>query len=261
MTQRESYLLGSGRHGKGKRGLAFQAWPRLRAWGESLHVLARAVVRPRQYALRPAMTEARRLARGALPLVTVDEVAADAKPTLVGGLASDEALPEGELVVLLRIVIAIQPRAVLEIGTAKGRTTMHLAVNTPRTTSITTLDLPEGHLQQFHSMNEVGSEFRDTEVAPRIRQVLVDSTTWDFQGLLGQVDLVFVDANHEANPVISDSLAALDCLRDGRGTILWHDYGTWPGVTDGLERLRRLHPAFAQLRSIESTSLAILRRP
>lgn len=57
--------------------------------------------------------------------------------------------------------------------------------------------------------------------------------------------------------MINDSHRALALLRSGRGTIVWHDYGVWTGVTDVLHYLSHHEAAFAGIRHIAETSLAV----
>jgi hypothetical protein len=70
--------------------------------------------------------------------------------------------------------------------------------------------------------------------------------------------VVFIDGSHSYDYVINDSRRALELLRDGRGLIIWHDYGVWPGVTRALNDLRRDDPMFANLRRVIDTSFGYL---
>jgi hypothetical protein len=60
---------------------------------------------------------------------------------------------------------------------------------------------------------------------------------------------------------MNDSQIALKLLRDGRGVILWHDYGRpqwWPGVIRALDELQKKSKPFENLVHIEGTSLVCL---
>jgi hypothetical protein len=92
----------------------------------------------------------------------------------------------------------------------------------------------------------------------RITQLYGDSGTFAFEPYYDSVDLVFVDASHAYEYVVNDSLHALRMLRGGRGTIVWHDYSRWDGVTGALNDLRERHKSFAGLEWIEGTTLALL---
>ena len=172
-----------------------------------------------------------------------------------------------ELVVLASIARKYKPRTIFEIGTFDGRTTINLAANSPDAT-VHTLDLPPGH----HTRLEVkpgddkyinkpasGARFRGTDCESRIVQHYGDSATFDFSPFEGQVDMVFVDGAHSYEYVKSDSQRALRLLRGGRGVILWHDYGTGE-VTEAIDDLRDTVAAFAGLRRVGDTALAILEK-
>ena len=67
---------------------------------------------------------------------------------------------------------------------------------------------------------------------------------------------MFVDGSHAYDYVRKDSETAVRLVAKG-GTVLWHDYGRWEGVSralDELEAQRRLG-----LRQIAGTSLVVWR--
>ncbi len=175
-----------------------------------------------------------------------------------------------ELTVLAAICAARQPATIFEIGTFDGRTTLNLAENSPPETRIYTLDLPAGEVDTtahalaagedaFVRKSASGARFVSSPYASRITQLYGDSARFDFSPYRGAIDLVFVDASHAYEYVLTDSRNALELLRPG-GIILWHDYGTgdWPGVNRALNELRRDDPRFARLQWIENTTLAVL---
>jgi predicted O-methyltransferase YrrM len=176
-----------------------------------------------------------------------------------------------ELVSLCLLARSISPRTILEIGTFDGRTTLNLAANSPGAT-VFTLDLPREELpsaeariapsdRKYVDKAVSGARFHGTDCESRIQQLYGDSATFDFTPYHGEVDLVFVDGAHSYEYVLSDSRNALRLLRSGSGVIVWHDYGTWDGVTRALDELRRHEPAFARLRRIHGTSLVYLHAP
>jgi len=175
-----------------------------------------------------------------------------------------------ELYVLASVVRHAQPRAILEIGTFHGRTTLNLAANAPPDCVTYTLDLPVAELErtahavepqerQFIEKPASGDLFQGTEEAARIRQIFGDSATFDFSPYARSIDVVFVDGSHSYEYVRNDSLRALEVIRPG-GVILWHDYGVlYPGCTRALNELRALGGPWSGLRRIRDTSLAYLR--
>lgn len=171
-----------------------------------------------------------------------------------------------ETVIINHLVADRKPRGMLEIGTFDGRTTLNLAANAPADAKIVTIDLPAQQLDstalvieegdKAHIDKDVsGARFLQRPEAKQITQVYGDSATFDFSPYHGQMDLVFVDGAHSYEYVLSDTKVALDLLRDGAGVILWHDYGSYPGVTRALNELQASGGIYAGLRHIEGTSL------
>ena len=155
-----------------------------------------------------------------------------------------------ELVILACLVRHLQPKRLVEIGTAEGRTTLNLALHTPPEAEIFTLDLPPTHLSPVASESgpnyrqlgipEPGCLFRDHPLSAKIRLILADSTQFDWSPFEGSVDFVFIDGAHDYESVRQDTENALRILRPG-GVILWHDYGVADGVTLCLnEQVKRL---------------------
>ena len=185
--------------------------------------------------------------------------------------AVDGNVSERELVAICRIVRSMSPLEIFELGTFDGRTTLNLAANAPADAKVYTLDLPQSsidssaapihaHEVRYADKSVSGARYRGSDVESRIMQLYGDSGTFDFASYYGEIDLVFVDASHTYEYVINDSLHAKRMLRGGRGTIVWHDYGRWDGVTRALNELRRLDPFCAGVTWIEGTTLAILRQ-
>lgn len=177
---------------------------------------------------------------------------------------------ERELVTICRLVRQASPEAVFEFGTFDGRTTLNLAANAPDA-RVHTIDLPQqtlnssaaplhAHETRYADKPFSGERFRSSDLASRITQLHGDSGSFDFSPLYDSIDFIFVDGSHTYEYVINDSLHAMRMLRGGRGTIVWHDYGRWDGVTRALNQLRSLDPAFSGLAHISGTTLAHLRR-
>jgi predicted O-methyltransferase YrrM len=202
---------------------------------------------------------------GQLRRVTIESVTGPSTPVVLPvARAGDGNVTELELIVLARLVGERRPRAALEIGTFDGRTTVALAANAGGG-QVTTLDLPphSGASLPIESRDVFwidkaasGTAFADTPWAANIRQVFGDSATYDFAA--ERFDFVFVDGSHSYEYALSDSRRARDLLRDGRGIIVWHDYGVeWEGVTRALDQLSA-DPAFHDLVALEGTTLAML---
>jgi hypothetical protein len=206
----------------------------------------------------------------ALPQVPWMEVLARRAIRLVETNKADGNVNLAELAVLAQAAAAIPAGTiVVEIGTFDGRTTLNLAVNAGAA-HVYTLDLPPEERaafalapgeRQYVDKPQPGARFRDAdpprrEAAGRITQLLGDSATFDWAPHAGRAGLVFVDGSHAYDYVRKDSETAMRLVAKG-GTVLWHDYGRWEGVSralDELEGQRRLG-----LRQIAGTSLVIWR--
>jgi hypothetical protein len=178
-----------------------------------------------------------------------------------------------ELGVLAALAADCEDRSsVLEIGTFDGRTTLNLALNAPPHCRIYTLDLPPGTKTRFalesgerHMVDKPAPGLRyekyravHSAAVGRIHQLLGDSAVFDFSPYEGSCSLVFVDGSHSYDYVVSDSRAAMRMAKPG-GSVLWHDYGVWGGVTRALEELDRREGW--GLRKISGTSLVWWLRP
>lgn len=184
---------------------------------------------------------------------------------------SDGNVATDELVVIVKLIKRYNPRTIFEIGTFNGRTALNMAANSSQDSKVYTLDLPREKLnstklpvtsgdKKFINKENIGSKFIGTDCEKKITQLLGDSASFDFSPYYNSIDFVVVDGSHSYEYVLSDSKIALKLLRDGKGIILWHDYGSpaWPGVSQGLNELFLLTKDFKGLQYIEGTSLVIL---
>lgn len=206
-----------------------------------------------------------------LPEVGLEEVVpAETDFRLLEAEERDGNVTLYELVAIAKVARAARPFVSFEIGTFNGRTTLNLAANAPDGAVVHTLDLPAEGLDaaglpleaadvKYVLKQRSGELFAGTPQEAMIRQHFGDSARFDFGPWRGAVDLVFVDGAHSYEYVMSDSARALELLRDGRGTILWHDYGAWEGVTRALNELRAKGGPWAGMKHIRGTTVAYLR--
>jgi predicted O-methyltransferase YrrM len=156
-----------------------------------------------------------------------------------------------DLISLCQLCHVLNPRTIFEIGTLRGYTALHLAMNSGPDCRIFTLDLPKNDLalkgdpskakakaeakdkvrlrttlmDDLHSQMKVGEYyFRGTPHADRIELLFGDSAVFDFSPHYGKIDLFFIDGAHSYDYVRSDTENALQCVRPG-GVIAWHDFG------------------------------------
>lgn len=178
-----------------------------------------------------------------------------------------------ELAILANAAAGCRPEDhIFEIGTFDGRTTLNLALNSPGPGKVFTLDLPPDQETKFdiasgerHFVDKPvsGQRYRDAkdrhmEEVGRIEQLYGDSATFDYSEYEGKCGLVFVDGSHAYDYAKADTDTAMRLVRPG-GTIIWHDYGVWKGVTDALEEIEEKE--HFGLRSISGTSLVHWRKP
>lgn len=170
---------------------------------------------------------------------------------------SDESPPFAhDLLSLVLLCRALQPRTIFEIGTFVGYTSLHMALNTPDDARIFTLDLPPANRDTTlrttatdHKLIDQEIEaavFEGTPVADKVQRLYGDSATFDYSEWHDGVDLFFVDGAHSYDYVRSDTEAAFRCVRPG-GVIAWHDYGRLEqsGVTRRLHELAGDHEIYA----------------
>lgn len=167
-----------------------------------------------------------------IPLTHVSELglAGDQKIWIDLSQPSSE-MTVGELAQLCGLVKWRNPQVVVEIGTYKGVTTMHLSRNSADTCRIFTVDLPpemaDKSSSKFSDPQLVQSALRTKRVFgsdPKITQILQDSTTVQWERLLDRpIDFALVDASHFYEHVRKDTEAIAKVLAPD-GMVVWHDY-------------------------------------
>ena len=173
-----------------------------------------------------------------------------------------------DILSLCLICQIIRPKVVFEIGTYKGYTAHHFAINTPDNGKIYTLDLPKGKsvqltlhttgIDDFHVNSYAQMEryfFESSTVATKITCLFGDSAVFDFSPFYEKVDFFFIDGAHSYEYVRSDTLNALKCCHPG-SVIAWHDFGRVGvnGVTKWILELSKTHKIF----SVPGGSLAFM---
>jgi len=202
-----------------------------------------------------------------LPILTIDEATDVSEPELIETEHLNGNVSLEELRCISKIVKFHQPKSIFEIGTFDGRTTMNMALNA-RDSELFTLDLPQKESYRtkfrikkgdltFIDKEVSGKRFIGTELEKRITQIYADSAKFDYSPYNDKIDLVFVDGSHTYEYVISDTEKALKLLKDGKGVIIWHDYG-WREVVTALNEFYINDINFKEIKNIANTSLAYL---
>jgi hypothetical protein len=145
----------------------------------------------------------------------IDSLAVNVPLSAVSG--EDEwILPPRELAVLGAICMYCHPQRVFEIGTYKGSSALTMALNTPESTEVFTLDLdPSARDTHKHGLGvggfppfEVGSHYQASPVKYKISQLFGNSFTYNYEPFLHRMNLVVVDADHTYEFVRKDTEAA-----------------------------------------------------
>lgn len=156
-----------------------------------------------------------------------------------------------ELAILTTLVEKSGAKAIFEIGTFDGRTTLNLVACAGTDSRAWTLDLPAAEMaahalplvkgeERFIEKAVSGARFQGMPQAAQITQLLGDSATFDFTPWHGKMDFVFIDGSHAYEYVVSDTKNALKLLKSEGGMLVWHDYSEWPGVTHALNHISLL---------------------
>jgi len=169
---------------------------------------------------------------------------------------------------LATLVKELVPQSIFEIGTYNGFTTLHLAVNSPESCRIFTLDLPPDYdVQKLRSgsyddvlviklsQKTISQRFyKNHPLEGKITELYGDSAAFDFSGYFGKMDIVFIDGNHSLEYVRKDTENAFKMLSD-HGVIVWHDfdYIIHKDVFFYLNDLSKDHPIY----SVPHTRFAI----
>lgn len=155
-----------------------------------------------------------------------------------------------EQTVLAAVARYLAPHTIFEFGTYDGATTLLLALNTPESTVIHSIDLPANDPIRALDSDDtfytggilVGEAFLKRPEKKRINQILENTMLFDCAGLHKKVAFVFVDAGHTYECVKNDSEKALAMLGEP-GVIFWHDYTVGhPGVYVYLNELAEKIP-------------------
>jgi predicted O-methyltransferase YrrM len=157
--------------------------------------------------------------------------------------------PQHDVDIICKIVTALAPDNLLEIGTAFGHTTKAISLNMFNG-HIYTIDLNDG---KYPYCQNVGSISREL---PNVTHINGDSRNFNFKPFFDKIDMVYIDGSHEKNNVIIDTYRALHLLNEN-GCIIWHDYNSpWntDHVTEAVDMIHENIPG--QIYHIEGSWLA-----
>jgi predicted O-methyltransferase YrrM len=169
----------------------------------------------------------------------------------VGSINEETGLPNKvDMLYVCSIAKYLRSQNIFEFGTYMGRTTFYLAWCLPHS-SVHTLNLPPASSGEYSPY--VASYLKRRGSPANIQLIFSDSREFNTEPLKGQMDLIFIDADHSYEMVENDTRKALELLRPG-GTIVWHDYAPkTPGVYHFIERFSSDRPVF----HIRNTALVV----
>ncbi len=158
-----------------------------------------------------------------------------------------------DMLLLKHLAMRSDVSSYLEIGTWRGATAATVA---PFVDRVVTIDLEKAKPEE---VDEIGKYIREVD---NVVQIRANTMNLDFSTLDGPFDLIFIDGDHRAEYVTSDTRNVLAHLCHDRTIVLWHDYGVDPenvrwevyyGILDGVDEGR-----WKQLSHISNTKIAAL---
>lgn len=168
----------------------------------------------------------------ALPSAHIDEVAPGIAlaPPIMDDICMPPyyGFPHNDYNSLMRIAASVQPRLIIELGTAHGNTVANLCRQFHEAKVITVNSLPEQQTGETTTFSlddsEIGRVYRRHGYAGRVVQVLQNTLTLDLSmhAVVGSADLAIVDACHDRRFVENDFLKVAPYVRPG-GIVLLHD--------------------------------------
>jgi predicted O-methyltransferase YrrM len=166
---------------------------------------------------------------------------------------------------LMKIVKALQPSVVLELGTAHGNATANICRQSPRT-KIYTVNAPveqqTGELTTYDlTVDEIGRVYREHGFSERVVQIFANTLHLDLSKYFKEpvVELAIIDACHDTEYVINDFRKVKPYVKPG-GIVLFHDtsQSLTPSHLDGSYRAcLKLRREGHDIRQLENTWWAV----
>jgi predicted O-methyltransferase YrrM len=117
----------------------------------------------------------------------------------------------------------------LEIGTWRGESAANVA---PLVKNCFSLNISDEEMRAGGAPEEYVNMHRFfSKDIPSITHIQANSQTFDFSSLNKKFDLIFIDGDHHADSIASDTKNAFSLLKNENSVIVWHDYGTGTETT------------------------------
>jgi len=174
---------------------------------------------------------------------------------------------EDDTRVVLTVLVHVNPRRVLEVGTALGHMTANLTRWTGDDARVFTIGLirgmsraapgavdQQGEVPSHEDWGRFGNHFG---TAYKAFFITADTMTYDF-GRLAPLDFAFIDGAQDLEHVLNDSRKVYEALAPG-GWMVEHDFNSpvpWVQVREAIESARLTAPVVY----IEGTEVAFLRK-
>ena len=133
-----------------------------------------------------------------------------------------------DLIPLMRFLKSLQPKIVVELGTAHGNTVANICRQCPSTAVYTVnapVDEQTGTLTTYElTREEIGRVYRSHGYADRVIQIFKNTLHLDLSEYFESpiVDLAIIDACHDTKYVINDFFKVKPFMRS-QGIVLFHD--------------------------------------
>jgi glycosyltransferase involved in cell wall biosynthesis/Flp pilus assembly protein TadD/predicted O-methyltransferase YrrM len=165
--------------------------------------------------------------------------------------------------VVLTLLAHLQPKRILEIGTAAGHMTANLTEWSPKDATVFTIGITAEMQGACKTPQQVEAPPREAlgrfnnhfGKGHKVFAITADSSTYDFRRI-SPIDFAFIDGAHDLEHVLADTLNVYRELSPG-GCIVWHDFNSkteWVQVRQALEQAKLPEPIV----HVEGTEVAFL---
>lgn len=169
-------------------------------------------------------------------------------PELLFPFPRDLSTMPHELMIMVKVIDLLQPKRIIEFGTAEGRTALNFALHLPSDGEVVTLDFPPA------PGNEVGYFYWEQPLKSKIRQIFCGVDAWDSTPYRASAEMVFSDACDQLPGLAAETAQAFTVVKP-EGIIFRHDYSSAEGPTLFWNQISKELP----VRHLEGTTLLCLR--